>query len=283
MTPKGKLIIVGGHEDKGQETPGENLVMTKKRASTQFEILKSIILNIPHAHHMIEIIASASSIPDEMGAIYINAYKAAGFTNVGIIRVDKTDEASDPENIKRVHNAHAVFFTGGDQEKLTRLLAETPLMEAITKKYYSDPHFMVGGTSAGAMAMPEIIIGRGIVREALYRDDIKMESGFGVIKNVLVDTHFVKRGRFGRLAHAVALYPECLGIGLEENTALIISEGNHAECIGTGMVILIDGSTMSSTNARAVDENTAVVVDGLKVTILAEGSTYLLKERKMLS
>lgn len=280
MIPKGKLLIIGGHEDKG-EVSGESLTINKKNKSqSHFEILGTLISKIPRAHHVIEIIASASSIPEEMDDLYINSFKREGFTHVGIIKVENKEDASDPSSIKRIKNAHAVFFTGGDQKKLVSLLAKTKILTAIKNKYYADKHFIVGGTSAGAMAIPETIITGGLIREALYKEDIKIDKGLGLIKDVLVDTHFIKRGRFARLAHAVTLNPTCLGIGLEEDTAIIISEGNHAECIGSGMVILIDGSKISATNINEVDDSTAIVVENLNVSILAEGSCYLLKERK---
>jgi len=128
--------------------------------------------------------------------------------------------------------------------------------------------------------MPETIITGGLIGSALFKGDIKMAKGFDLIRNVIVDTHFIKRGRFARLAHAVTLHPTCLGIGLEEDTALIISEGNRAECIGSGMVVLIDGSKISTTNIDAVDAVTPIVVESLVVSIIAEGSCYLLDERK---
>ena len=131
--------------------------------------------------------------------------------------------------------------------------------------------------------IPETIITGGIVREALYKGDIEMTKGFDLIKDMIVDTHFIKRGRFARLAHAVALNPACLGIGLEEDTALIISEGNHAECIGSGMIIIIDGKKIEKTNIQQVDETTPIVVENLKVSIIAQGSCYLLKERKIVA
>jgi len=275
MQPKGKLIIIGGHEDKG-EIAGENLIIhKKKKTQTHFEILGTLISRIPRAHHIIEIIASASSIPLEMEQLYIDSYKREGFTHVGIIKVESKEDANDLFLIKRVQGAHAVFFTGGDQNKLVSLLSETGLLKAIKNKYYADKNFIVGGTSAGAMAIPEIIIGGGMIREALFKEDIKIAKGFGLIKRILVDTHFIKRGRFARLAHAVTLNPTCIGIGLEENTALMITEGNKAECIGSGMVILIDGRKIISTNIFDVDDSTPIVVENLIVSILAEGSCYL--------
>ena len=281
MIPKGRLIIVGGHEGKG-EVSGQSLtVHKKKKSSSHFEILSSLIMKIPRAHHVIEIIASASSIPEEMEELYINSYKQAGFTHVGFIKVENEEDANNPVSIKRVQSAHAVFFTGGDQLKLISLIAQTALLRAIINKYHSDKNFIVGGTSAGAMVMPETIITGGLIGAALYKGDIKIAKGFDFIKDVIVDTHFIKRGRFARLAHAVTLNPSCLGIGLEEDTALIISEGNQAECLGSGMVILIDGSKIGVTNIDTVDDATPIVVENLKVSIIAEGSQYLLKERKI--
>jgi cyanophycinase len=284
MIPKGKLLIVGGHENKGEEDAGENLNIHKKQNSTShFEILGSLISKIPRAHHSIEIIASASSIPLEMEALYLESFKREDFTKVGIIKVETKEDASNPVSIKRVQGAHAVFFTGGDQEKLVSLLAHTELLKAIHTKYYSDKHFIVGGTSAGAMAIPEIIITSGLIREALFKEDIKIAKGFDLIQDVIVDTHFIKRGRFARLAHAIALNPTCLGIGLGEDTALLISEGNIAECIGTGMVILIDGNDIDLTNINDVDATTPIVIENLKISIIAEGSCYSLVERKFIT
>jgi cyanophycinase len=282
MTPKGKLLIVGGHEDKG-EVAGENLTIhKKKKCQTHFEILGKLISTIPRTHHLIEIIASASSIPIEMEELYINSFKQEGFTHVGIIKVENKKDAHNAVSIKRIQGAHAVFFTGGDQNKLVSLVAETELLTAIKNKYHVDKNFIVGGTSAGAMSIPEIIIGGGLIREALFKGDIKIATGFNLIQKVIVDTHFIKRGRFARLAHAVALNPSCLGIGLGEDTALIISEGNEAECIGTGMVILIDGNKIDTTNIKTVDDVTPIVIENLKVSILAEGSCYSLNERKFI-
>jgi cyanophycinase len=283
MIPKGKLLIIGGHEDKGEEVPGENLTINrKKETKSHFQILGTLISKIPRTHHIVEIIASASSIPLEMEELYINSFKEEGFTKVGIVKVENVEDMNNPDSIKRIQEAHAVFFTGGDQNKLISLIAQTKILTAIRNKYYSDEHFIVGGTSAGAMAIPEIIIAGGLIGSALYKGEIRITNGLDLIRNIIVDTHFIKRGRFARLAHAVTLNPSCLGIGLEENTALIISEGNKAECIGSGMIILIDGREIGLTNIDSVNDSTPIVVENLKTSIIAEGSCYLFKERKFL-
>ncbi len=281
MIPKGKLIIIGGHEEKG-ELRSQNLkIYKKKNAQTHFEILGSLILNIRRAHHIIEIIASASSIPEKMERLYIESYKDAGFTHVAFIKVENEKDARNEASIKRIKSAHAVFFTGGDQKKLVGLFAGTPLLAAISSKYHNDKNFIVAGTSAGAMAIPELIIAGGLIREVLYKRDIKIGKGLALIAGIIVDTHFIKRGRFARLAHAVALNPACLGIGLGEDTALIISEGNNAKCIGSGMVVLIDGSEINANNTESASGIQPIVIENLKVSIIAEGSNYLLNERKM--
>ncbi|HWY11744.1 MAG TPA: cyanophycinase, partial [Bacteroidia bacterium] len=115
MIPKGKLLIVGGHEDMG-EVRGENLTIHKKDISrSHFEILSTLILKAPRAHHVVEIIASASSIAAEMQELYINSFKQVGFTHAGFIKVENKKDARNPDSIKRIKGAHAVFFTGGHQ------------------------------------------------------------------------------------------------------------------------------------------------------------------------
>lgn len=283
MIPKGKLLIIGGHEVKG-ENIGKSLIISKIGNTTSHpEILARLISDIPRKHHIIEIIASASNIPEEMEHTYINSYKAVGFTKVGFIKVENKKDANDILAIKRIQKSHAVFFTGGDQNRLIGLLCDSGLLEAIHKKYHADTNFIVCGTSAGAMVIPEIIITGGIIGAALYKGDIKISKGFDLIKGIIIDTHFIKRGRFARLAHAITLNPTCLGIGLEEDTALIISEGNKAECIGSGMVILIDGNHIRSTNIDSVNKSTPIIVENLKVSIIAENSHYSIIDRKIVT
>lgn len=280
MIPKGKLIIIGGHEDKVID--GESLIISKrKECSPQTEILASLISKIPRTHHIIEIIVSASTIPETMEEMYQHAYKTAGFTHIGFIRIENIEEGNDISIIKRIEYCHAVFFTGGDQSRLTGVLNDTKVLKTIKKKYLADKNFIVAGTSAGAMAIPETIITDGIIREALMKGDVKTGKGLNFINNVIVDTHFVIRGRFARLAHAVSMNPSCLGIGLGEDTALTISNGNEAECTGSGMIIIIDGKEISKTNSTTVDECTPIIIENLKVHILSEGSKFLLTERKI--
>lgn len=281
LIPKGKLLLIGGHEEKG-EVAGENLQVHKRKPSTShFEILGSLISTIPRAHHWIEVIASASAIPQEMEALYVDSFQKQGFSQVGIISVSSQEDAQNPLYVKRVQSAHAVFFTGGDQQRLVSHLAATDLLMAIRKKYFSDPNFIVAGTSAGAMAMPATIIVGGLIHEALFNADLSLGKGLDLIQDVIVDTHFIKRGRFARLAHAVALNPSCLGIGLGEDTAVLVSKGNLLRIIGSGMVILIDPSQIHVEHLdSAMQDPSPIVLENLIVSILAEGSCYHIQDRQ---
>ncbi len=279
--PKGTLLIIGGHEAKNIEGT-EPEILLRQSNPQRFSILGKLLSKTPRVHHDIQIIALASSIPQEMEQLYQEAYQSAGFGEVGFIHINNGDETSAAEAVKKIHYSHAVFFTGGDQMRLMDQMRNTPLLAAIKKKYYADPNFIVAGTSAGAMAIPEKIIGRGRIEEALMKEDLVMSTGLGLVSNLIVDTHFVKRGRFGRLALAVAMNPECIGVGLGEDAALMIKGGNEATSIGSGMVLVIDPSDMGATNAPYAAPNDQVVIENLRVHILAGGSKYLIHDRKFL-
>ena len=145
--PKGRLLLIGGHEEK--VFTGDAEALRTEMHIPHFEILGRLINDIPHTHHIIEIIATASSIPEEMEETYMAAYKSAGYNHVGVMRIEDMATANDEALVKRIHYAHAVFFTGGDQRKLTGLLNDSAVLKAIYKKYMADPHFIVAGTSGG--------------------------------------------------------------------------------------------------------------------------------------
>lgn len=272
-------MIIGGHEEKGDEDVSLK-VAKRVKGYEPFEILGALINKAAGSKGVIEIITSASGIPKEMEEWYLKAYKGAGFNNVGFLHMDHWTKEEESAYLERVHKAHSVFFTGGDQLKLVKAINKTPVLETIKKKYMEDPEFILAGTSAGAMSLSNIIIEGGLIGEVLFKDDLCIGEGFGLIKDVIVDTHFIQRGRFARLAQAVIQNPKCLGIGLGENTSLLISGENEAECKGSGMVIIIDGSQLGENNGGTANGNIAIVAENLKVHILADSCRYFLKERK---
>ena len=154
-------------------------------------------------------------------------------------------------------------------------------MATIRDKYEHDKDFVVAGTSAGAMAMSKVMIYEGGVHEAILKNDLKITTGMGIFDTCIIDTHFIKRGRFGRLAHAITMNPESLGIGLGEDTALIIKNGFDAECRGSGMVVIIDGNQIEQTNITEIEDGSSIFVENLRVHLLAKGSKFSIKDRKV--
>ena len=275
MIPKGILLIIGGAEDKGDN---DKLEMERKnREFKHFEILKLLLKE----KKKLEIITTGSEIQEEVKKKYQQTFDKLGFKNTGYIPIEDKNEARLDKYIKRVEKADAIFFSGGDQFRLSTILGGTPFVDLIMDRYTHDENFVVAGTSAGAMVMSKIMITEGGIHEALLKDDLKTTAGFGLLDHCVVDTHFIKRGRFGRLAQAVIINPGLLGVGLGEDTALIIKKGNDAECYGSGMVVIIDGSGIGQTNIADVGDDHAVFVENLKVHLLVKGCRFNLKTRTL--
>ncbi|MBO9657275.1 MAG: cyanophycinase [Chitinophagaceae bacterium] len=279
MTPKGTILIIGGAEDKGA---GVKSAMDEKNKNFEhFEILKELLPERGKTQAAIEIIATASSMPDEMNSMYKKAIKKAGYNKVGFIKISDREGARNLEYCDRILKAHAVMFTGGDQFMLSAMLAGTPVVDCIKDKLYGDPDFVVAGTSAGAMALSKIMIYEDGVEEALLKTDLRITSGLGIFDTCIIDTHFIQRGRFGRLVNAIIMNPESLGIGLGEDTALIIKKGTEAECRGSGSTIIIDGIEIGQTNIAQADDHTSIFVENLRVHILANSCRFSIKDRRM--
>lgn len=277
--PKGTIVIIGGAEDKGTGATGD--MVEKNENFRHLEILKELVPAGGKTKAAIEIIATASSIPDTMNATYKKVFQKAGYNKTGFIKITDRETARDPDYCNRIMQAHAVLFTGGDQFTLTAALAGTPVVTCIQEKLHTDPKFVVAGTSAGAMALPRIMIYEGGVEEALLKTDLKINSGLGIFDTCIVDTHFIRRGRFGRLANAIIMNPEALGIGLGEDTALIIKKGKDAICRGSGSVIIIDGREIGQTNIADASNHTSIYVENLRVHILSNGCRFSISERRL--
>jgi cyanophycinase len=278
--PKGKLIIIGGSIDKGSFslTP-ENL--PKNLKFFEKGILKRMIdESLKGKDSRIEIITTASSIPVEVGAEYIEAFKNLNVTNTAVLDIKSREEANDPKNIERLRNADVVMFTGGDQLRLTSIFGGTTFHHLLLDRYENE-HFIISGTSAGAAASSNNMIYQGSSSEALLKGEVKITGGLGFINNVIIDTHFVQRGRIGRLMYACASNPINLGIGLGEDTGLLITEGNQMEAIGSGLVILVDATHMRHTNITDVEMGEPVSIDNLTVHVMSYGDYFDLKSKQL--
>jgi len=180
MIPKGKLLIIGGAEDKGEE----DLPIAAQNAQfDHMEILKKLLPS-KQEQARIEVITTASDIPDDIKDMYQKAFSRIGYKNIGFMDIQDRMEAREEKYIERIEKAHTILFSGGDQFKISTILGGTPLVDAILKKYREDRDFIVAGTSAGAMALSRIMIHGGGDHEALFGADLRTSSGLGLLRTV---------------------------------------------------------------------------------------------------
>ena len=280
-TPKGKLIAIGGNEDKGTEAeaPAEH------RNNLNFfglQILSRILHEVGGKDKRIEVITTASSIPLEVGDNYVAAFDKLGAHNIGLLHISQRDETTGEKYIERIKKCHGVLFTGGNQLRLSSTFGGTNFLTILQQRYLNE-NFVIAGTSAGAMAMSATMIYIGSSSGALFKGEVKTTTGLSFIKEVILDSHFDKRGRFGRLAQAVACNPSCTGIGLGEDTGVLITGGNHLEAIGSGLVLILDGHDIRHSNIADLQEGSPISIENLIVHVMVKGNGYILDERKFMS
>jgi len=270
--PKGILIPVGGAEDKGTDL---ELGIISRNNLNFFEIgiLRSIVKEISNPQARIEVVTTASQIPDEVGANYLEAFGKLGCNNVGHMKIRKREDALEPEYTTRLRSCDAVLFSGGNQLRLTSIFGGTEFLDIIHERYNNE-HFIIAGTSAGAMAMSNTMIYQGNASNAHLKGEVKITTGLAFIKDVIIDSHFNKRGRFARLAQAVASNPSAIGIGLGEDTGVIIRNGCEMEAIGSGAVIIIDGRHIRHNNIADIEEGQPISVENMIVHIMEKGNRY---------
>ncbi|PJJ60665.1 cyanophycinase [Hymenobacter chitinivorans] len=277
--PLGKLIAIGGNEDKGTYP---NPRTKKKYYLNFFElgILKRVVTESGKTNPRIEVITTASMIPEEVAKIYVSSFAMLNCMNVGILDIRTPEDAQQPEYLARLLEADIVMMSGGNQSRLKMMFGESEFLDRMTARYYNEPNFVIAGTSAGAMAMSHIMIMGGSVPDALMKGAVKIGTGLSLNRSVVIDSHFVKRGRFGRLMEAVALHPKLIGIGLGEDTGVLITEGNLIETIGSNLVIIMDGHNLQHNNAAAAKKGMALSMENMTLHVLAKGNTYDIENRK---
>jgi len=275
-SPKGTLIPIGGNEDKGGEV--------SEQYSLEFiseGILYQVVKESGGPNGLFVVIPAASGIPIEVGENYIEAFDKLGCKNVVVLDIRKKEDAELPENLKMIQKANCVMFSGGNQSKITDKIEGTLLHEILAERYQNDSGFVIAGTSAGAMAMSKEMIAGGSSAESFIKGAVHMYHGLSLLPHVMIDTHFIQRGRFGRISEAVAIYPDLLGIGLAEDTGLIIKNGNEMQVIGSGMVIIFDGHNITHNNHKVLEENTPLTLTDLRVHVLSNSDIFLLEERRV--
>jgi cyanophycinase len=274
---KGKLIAIGGAEDKGTE---EDLVKVQSNNHnfSELGILKRIVEESGKEDPIIEVITTASMIPVEVGNNYLNAFHKIGCTRIGIMDIRNREDALNPAFLTRIKQCDALMFSGGNQLRLSSIFGGTDFLQIITDRYQNE-NFLIAGTSAGAMAMSNTMIYEGNAAKAHLKGEVKITTGLALMDNVIFDSHFEKRGRFARLAQAVAANPGCIGIGLGEDTGMLITQGNKMEAIGSGLVMIIDGHQINHCNIADIPEGNPISIENIKVHFCEMGNGYLVKER----
>lgn len=259
---KGNLIIIGGHEDKKGEK----------------NILKEVCSKIDKDKDELVIATIATELPKEVGAEYRTVFEELGVRNISILDVQGREDACERQNIEIMEKASLVFFTGGDQLKITSLLGGTPLFKIIHERHEQGCVFV--GTSAGASVMSNTMIITGSDEESPKKGTLKMAPGLGLIDNVIIDQHFAQRGRIGRLLVGIAENPESLGIGIDEDTAIMVNSNGEFQVIGSGGVYVADGSTISYTNVSEQHPDDVLSMFDIKLHVLKQCDKFDLNARQ---
>jgi cyanophycinase len=276
--PQGILVAVGGAEDKGTDL--EKGILQRNRLNFfELGILKNIVSLIEDKEPRVEVITTASQIPDEVAQNYIDAFQKLGCTNVGHLRIRNREDVALPDNLERLKACNCIMFSGGNQLRLSSIFGGTQFLD-ILKYRYQNEHFLIAGTSAGAMAMSNTMIYEGNAAIANLKGEVKITTGLGLIHDAIIDTHFDKRGRFNRLAQGVAAQPGAIGIGLGEDTGIVVTNGHELKAIGSGSVVIIDGRNIEYNNIADIRFGQPISVENIIVHIMSKGDVYNLETRK---
>ncbi len=278
LIPTGKLIAIGGAEDKGTITERGEI---HKNNLNFFElgILRRVVEETGGNNAHIEVITTASSIPHEVGDNYLKAFSIIGCTNIGIMHIRNRADVNKPEYLDRLQKCDGVMITGGNQMRLSATFGGTEFLRVMQNRYFTE-EFVIAGTSAGAMSMSNTMIYEGNPFRAHLKGETKMATGLRFTDKVIFDSHFEKRGRFVRLAQSVASNPGCIGVGLGEDTAMILTKGDDMEVIGSGLNVIIDGHDIVHTNIADIPECNPMSVENLRVHFCARGNGYIISERR---
>ncbi len=270
---KGILIAIGGNEDK--ELNRNNRIDFLSKG-----ILYHVLQEGKGKDSKVVVIPTASKIPEEVGENYIQAFAKLGCENVTVLNITRRNHASSKETLRHIAQADCIMFSGGNQSRIGIKIGGTEMHRILYDRFVNEP-LVIAGTSAGAMAMAQEMIAGGSSSEALQKGALKMRKGLSLIPELIIDTHFVRRGRFGRLAEAMAMFPQLVGLGLAEDTGVIIKNCNDFTVIGSGMVIVMDPSNLTHNSYDRLKFGTPMSMSNLTIHILANGDKFTLDNREI--
>jgi len=258
----GHLLVIGGAEDKYNER----------------RILKKFLSLAGGEKAEVLIIPVASDYPEFAADVYTQAFRNLGLANPRVLRATSRQDVFQADADELLDGVSGVFITGGDQMRLVSLLGGTELAARLRKMVREEP-IVLAGTSAGAAGMSTSMIVRGESTSHPQKGSVQLSPGLGFLKNLIIDQHFTERGRISRLITAVSYNPYNLGIGIDENTAIILDGKGILEVFGRGSVTIVDGSSISYNEIAEVADHESFSVCGVKMHILRDGLVYDYLER----
>ncbi|MBD2088643.1 cyanophycinase [Microcoleus sp. FACHB-1515] len=257
---RGQLFIIGGAEDKEGDC----------------KILREFVRQAGGLQAHLVIMTVATELPKEVGDSYTEIFERLGAEDVKVLDTGKREDAEDPEAIALIEQATGVFFTGGNQARITEMLRDTKLHHVMLDRLKQG--LVIGGTSAGAAMMPDMMIVSGEAETNPRVEVAEMEPGMGFLPGFVIDQHFAQRGRLGRLLSALMQQPAVLGFGIDENTAIVVN-GNTLEVIGDGAVTIVDVANVTHTNADNLLKDEDMAICGAKLHILPHGYRFHIENR----
>jgi len=261
---RGKLIIIGGAEDKQGES----------------SILRQVVEAAGGSSSGLIILTTATEEPEAAGSEYKKIFEKFGANKIDILNINTRKDASITEHVEKIKSCTGVFFTGGDQLRITSILGGTKVHEALKEAYSKG--IVITGTSAGASVMSNTMIVDGNSNDPARKCTLKMAPGLGFLEETIVDQHFAQRGRIGRLLCGVAENPYMLGIGIDEDTAIRVHPNAQFEVLGTNSVTVIDGKTIKSSNVSELKPDEILAISNVTLHVIPVGYGFDMKNREVL-
>lgn len=261
---QGILLPIGGSEDRSAE-----------RA-----ILHRFVELSGGADTRIVVIPTPSNLA-ETGTVYAQTFTRLGALDVEIVNPTSRRQANDASFIAALNTATGIFISGGDQVKLMSIIGGTLTSHALHKRFQAGA--VIAGTSAGASAMSEHMIAFGRSGAKPTQRMVQLGAGLGLAPHLVIDQHFTQRNRIGRLTTAVLYCPDRIGVGLDEDTALILRSDSTAEVIGAGRVTIVDGSTLEYTDVYAAKRHSLINVVGIRSLTMEAGQVFDFKTLRVIA
>ena len=259
--PRGWIIPIGGAEEK-ENSP---------------QILRRFLDLAGGVAADVVVIPTASALRDT-GPRYERIFSEMGARRVTSLDFDTRRDADAPGRLDRLGRASGVFFTGGNQLRLSTLLGGTAVAKAV--RQMSAAGIAVAGTSAGAAFISEHMIAFGDEGSTPVAGSVRLAPGLGLTNRFIIDQHFRQRDRLGRLLTALAYNPFAIGIGLDEDTAAFIGPDNTVEVEGSGAITVVDAADVQFSSMDSIREGRPVCLLGVKLHILTQGATFNLQTRQ---